>query len=133
MQAFIYITLTKSALTPYDPDLLRWVRATFPEVVIFDFDNHSAPALADYAIELIKRSDTTTIVFANSEAPEISLGSAMKLLQFMIRNKKQSIQLLLQGKHSIIEKMGKILGESGFYQTLEEEMVKERILTFFSQ
>lgn len=133
MQALIYIALTPSTLTTYDPDLLRWVRATFPEVVIFDFDSHSTAALADYAIELIKRADTTIVITANNDVPETPIGTAMKLLQFITREKKHAAQLLLYGKHTTIEKMGQALKEPRFYQTLEEQILKEKILAILSQ
>lgn len=130
MQALIYVALTKSTLTAYELDLLQWAKATLPEITIFDFDNHSASSLADYAIELIKRSDITIVVLANSEAEEVSLGPAMQLLQFITREKRYSVKLLLHGRHAIVEKMGKALKEPIFYQILEEKTVKEKILDF---
>lgn len=133
MQTLIYVALTPSTLTTYDPDLLQWIRATFPKVVIFDFDNHSSPALADYAIELIKRSDIVIVVITNNDVPEVPIGNAMRLLQFITREKKQAIQLLLYGRHAAIEKMWRAFKEPRFYQTVEEQTLKEKILALLSQ
>lgn len=132
MRALIYIALNPSMPTTYDPDLLQWVRTRFPEIVVFDFDNYSTAALADYAIELIKRADSAIVVIVNNGVPENPMGAAMSLFQFITREKKMATQLLLHGKHTIIEKMGQTL-DLRFYQTPEKQVLKEKISMFLSQ
>ncbi len=133
MNSMIYITIASSHWSSYDWPLIQWVRKVYPEVVIFDFDNHSKVEMADYAIKLIEKSDKVLVVVNNQAEKNATLGGILKVLQYLIRQQTKSIHLFLWGSHPIVEKMGNTLRSGKFYQNFEEKEIKEKISAILSQ
>jgi hypothetical protein len=122
MQALIYITIAENATFSYQVPLLDWAKQQPFDVLCYDFDNHSEAVVADYAIQLLNQADKALVVI-EYKTPSQQRNSVIKLLNKAVRQKNKDIKLILNGSNPVLEKMGKVLGETSFYadQSLENQ------------
>ncbi len=131
-QALIHITMAREAIFSYQLPLFRWIEDQPFQITCYDFDNHSEALLSDYAVLLLEHSKKILIVIeCEAPAPVQQKSVAIKLLNKAVRQKIKEIKLILNGSDPVLEKMGRVLGETHFYtnQSLEEQ--KALCLQFF--
>lgn len=135
MQVLIYIGIAETVWVSYEPDLVQWAKSTFPDIVILNLDNHSDALMTQHCLGLMKEANQLLVLFDNPDHCEASLGAIIKVLQAVTHQKfqYQSIKVMLMGKHTVIEKMGKVLDEDKFIQTTSLVDVKKEVSIFFNE
>ncbi len=81
-----------------------------PRVALFELDNYSARQMIGYAQEMIRRS-TLILVVVESWSDEANTGNLIRLFNQLSREKPANLQMLLLGRHPLVEKMERPLGD----------------------
>ncbi len=135
MKVLLHIDITETVWVPYESSLRQWAKAMFPDIIVLNVDNHSSLLLVQQSVQLIKEAKQFLLFFDNPAHNTVSLGVVMKILQTVPHHtfQSQSYQMILLGKHPIIEKMGKVLGEDKFLQTFSLPEAEQNILVYFNE
>lgn len=97
--------LAKATIRPsfdYQFPLQDFFKEQFPDFFLYDFDNFSEGLLVDYAIQLLNLAQQ--VVFVVEAVPNSPLGCLLKFIPHLHRQKTK-VQAMLQGKHSLLQKM----------------------------
>ena len=106
MNLFLYIQIMDKPeeVKFYNPTVFPKER--YPELIIYDFDNHSDSLIINYANKLLANSDKNIIYIETM--PESNFKSLMPLFTNFLDNPDHS-QFILQGNNTRLEKILSIL------------------------
>lgn len=101
----IQITNTPEDVKFYSP-IQTYIKEHYPNVVSYDFDNHSELHIIAYATKLISDSNNT-IIFIDTDA-DSNVSKLMPFLTNLLDN-PSGVKIILKGNHTRIDKMISIL------------------------
>jgi archaellum component FlaG (FlaF/FlaG flagellin family) len=127
---FIFIEINEVQKIVYYKEQIEWVKILLPGVQQIDFDNNSEGFIIDAAIEIIKNANKI-FVSINSSNPSLEPGRITRFMNHLVRQKNKKVNVILNGESTVLEKMGKTLGNDSFYQNLSSEDQKKLIQQFF--
>src|SRR5436190_23416675 len=125
MTVLIYIEITESPSEIYEKPFLNWLRNTYPDLTVFDFDNHSDPSLFAYAKQVIEKEEKIILVIDSERS--IPAPYILPIMEKIVKHKEKCF-LLLKGEHESIERMGKFLGEK-FVKVNDSSTLETKIMT----
>ncbi|TRX51626.1 hypothetical protein FNH22_23995 [Fulvivirga sp. M361] len=97
----------------------------------FDLDNYSDDLVTNTAIQAVDQAEKV-VVFITSSSPNSKLGSVLKLLNVLVRNKRQKL-LIYNGSHPMLDKMLGMFRDSEVYRDLNDTEVRHRTSAFLDQ
>lgn len=107
MQAVIYVEIANEMSFSYEKPILNFIKANYPHITLYDFDNHSDAMMIRYAIELLAQTDQVLIIIEAKESPANQLISFFeKLIQF-----PHMYKVLFNGSNMLAERMLGILAK----------------------
>jgi len=107
MNLFLYLQITDlpEGVKFYSP-ITAYIKEQYPDVILFDFDNHSDTIISSYATKLLADS-TNTVLFIESNL-DSNLSKLMPFLTNLLDN-PEGVKIILSGKNARLGKMISIL------------------------
>lgn len=130
MRVAIHIEIGELSKISYGKEILFWIRKSEPQIITFDFDNHSDPSLVNHGIELLHKGEEILIII-----DQVSSGNTSSLLRFvdiLVRNKKKSILVIYNGDDHFLDKMLGTLSTSQILRNIDVPSQKAKIKAFFN-
>jgi hypothetical protein len=127
---FIYIELNEAQKISYFKEQIKWVKNTFPQIHIIEFDNFSDGILVDIAIDQIKKS-TNIFVLIEVKNNTSEPGLITRFLNSLTRLKEKNFHFIFNGNYVILERMVKTFGEENVDHNLTLEEQIDQISHFF--
>lgn len=135
MQSLIYLRLDQQAPTSYTIPLLEAMKQQLPELTVFEFDNFSDAHIRQYGADLAKQSQRLAVVVAVAH-PDAPIAGLTTFFNHMLKNKPESLLLVLQGEQPVLEKMmitlAKATAGPNLYRDLSKEALNDLLQQFFS-
>jgi len=126
MGLFVYIAVRDDNTGIYQSPWEQWLRQHFPVWAFIDLDNQSDPSFLSYVQQAVKEHDRTIVLIELRTSLDTPLGSAFTFLQRLAREAGDQTAFLLQGKHPMLEKMGKAFRH--FHQSTSEEKTEQQLM-----
>ena len=125
MLTAINVDVCDSDFVPYEKPVLQFIKAINPQIVTFDFDNFSEPAIIDYAIDLLNQS-SEIIVLINLSAEEKG-KFLLKFMDSLTRQRSKKVYIFFNGEDALISKMLSVFPAEKVFRNLSASDRKEKI------
>ncbi|MEO1053020.1 MAG: hypothetical protein AAFX87_20465 [Bacteroidota bacterium] len=129
LNAFLHIEIAALEEVKFKKPITDFVRKLPEDITQFDIDNHSDAISLGYATQFIQNA-TKIYVMIDIRTRTTALGGVAKVMDLLCR-KNVPIRLVLLGRHTTLETMGKTLGEDNFFKNLSPEEQEKSIEDFF--
>ncbi|OEK06235.1 hypothetical protein [Roseivirga misakiensis] len=106
MILYLYLQIKPIDQINFTSPLGTWIKDNFKDLLIAELDNHSESYLTSQALPLIPKADKIVLHIEASDKEE--LGS-LKVLFEGLRKSKTSIDCIIHGKHTLLDKLLKML------------------------
>ena len=126
MELALYIQIKAQDQIAFGFPLSAWLKEQFPDITLVDADNFSDDLVINQELKMIKEADRCLLLV--DIAPEIKPGKSIRLLEAVLRDKREYTFIQLNGSNTTFEKMLKLC-KAEFSQNLTEEELKQAILS----
>lgn len=127
MKLFLQLELRKWQDTGYEKPLLSFASSLSSDVIGAEIDSQSESSIVELVIKLC--SQVHQIFILIQAQPDQPMGSALKLLNHLMRHDHQIHTIVLSGKHEQTEKLLSTLGQR-FKKDEDIKEIKELIKDF---
>jgi hypothetical protein len=127
MKLFLQLELRKWQESGYEKPLLSFASSLSSDVIGAEIDNQTESSIVDVVIKLCNQVNQIFVLL--QAQPDESIGSALKLLNHLLRNEQQIHAIVLSGNHEQAEKLLRTLNEK-FKKEDDQEKIKELIREF---
>jgi hypothetical protein len=127
MKLFLQLELRKWQESGYEKPLLSFASSLSSDVIGAEIDNQTESSIVDVVIKLCNQVNQIFVLL--QAQPDESIGSALKLLNHLLRNEQQIHAIVLSGNHEQAEKLLRTLNER-FKKEDDQEKIKELIREF---
>jgi hypothetical protein len=127
MKLFLQLELRKWQESGYEKPLLSFASSLSSDVIGAEIDNQTESSIVDVVIKLCNQVNQIFVLI--QAQPDESIGSALKLLNHLLRNDQQIHAIVLSGNHEQAEKLLRTLNER-FKKEDDQEKIKELIREF---
>ncbi len=127
MKLFLHLELRPWQNSGYEKPFLSFASSLSSDVIGTEIDNQSEGSIVDVATKLC--SQMSQIFILIQAQPEESIGSTLKLLNYLLRNEQQVHTIVLSGNHEQAEKLLRTLDQR-FKKEDDQEKIKEWIKDF---
>ena len=127
MKLFLQLDLRPWQKAAYEKPMLAFASSFSSDVIGAELDNQSEASIVDLVIKLCAQSQQVFIL-VNAQ-PEEPMGSALKLVNHLLRSEKQIHTIVLSGTHNQTERLLQTLG-ARFKKEDDPEKIKEWIKGF---
>jgi hypothetical protein len=127
MKLFLQLELRKWQESGYEKPLLSFASSLSSDVIGAEIDNQTESSIVDVVIKLCNQVNQIFVLL--QAQPDESIGSALKLLNHLLRNEQQIHVIVLSGNHEQAEKLLRTLNER-FKKEDDQEKIKELIREF---
>ena len=124
MKLFLSLYIVEDRLT-FNPSL-----PVENNISSFDLDNYSDDLVTNTAIQAVDQAEKV-VVFITSSSPDSKLGSVLKLMNVLARNKRQKL-LIYNGSHPMLDKMLGMFRDSEVYRDLTDKEVQHKTSIFLN-
>jgi hypothetical protein len=128
LRLFLQINISDWKEAGYSNPLLSFASSLADDIVGTDLDCQSEPIIADLVTRLIAEADRVFVLVVADDA-DIPLGSALKVLNHLLKVKEKIHLALLSGQHDTAEKMLKPL-QVNFKKQDDEGLIRKLIKQF---
>ncbi|HZX73204.1 MAG TPA: hypothetical protein VFE57_02205 [Cyclobacteriaceae bacterium] len=127
MRLFLQIDIGDWKQRNYQNPLVPYASSLAPDLMGTDIDNESESTVIDLVIKLIDQAESLFVfIVAN---PDTSIGSADKMLRYLLQHETKVFQLVMLGQHEAIEK-STLKFNGRFLQAENLDQVKKLIRDF---
>lgn len=124
MKAVVHIQLVEDYQElPFQTEFHQFVSTEFQEVEFFELDNFSGSEMISYAWEMIQRT-TLILLVVESRSGQAYPGKLIRLFNQIVKEKPAHLQIVLLGKHPVIEKIAKPLANQ-FRPILDRQQLEQ--------
>ncbi len=127
MKLFLQLELCKWQESGYEKPLLSFASSLSSDVIGAEIDNQTESSIVDVVIKLCNQANQIFVLI--QAQPDESIGSVLKLLNYLLRNELQIHAIVLSGNHEQAEKLLQTLNER-FKKEDDQEKIKELIREF---
>jgi hypothetical protein len=128
LRLFLQINISDWKETGYSKPLLSFASSLADDIIGTDLDCQSEPIVTELVTKLIGEAEKVFVLVVADNA-ELQLGSAMKVLNHLLRVKEKIHLALLSGHHETAEKMLKPL-QVNFKKQDDEGLIRKLIKQF---
>jgi hypothetical protein len=129
MKLFLHLELRKWQESGYEKPLLTFASSLSSDLIGAEIDNQSDASIADLVIRLCDQVQSVFILI--QAQPNEPLGSALKLLNHLLRTTQKIHSVVISGNHEPAQKLMATLGER-FKKEDNPEKIKILIKDFAS-
>ncbi len=127
MKLFLQLELCKWQESGYEKPLLSFASSLSSDMIGVEIDNQTESSIVDVVIKLCNQANQIFVLI--QAQPDESIGSVLKLLNYLLRNELQIHAIVLSGNHEQAEKLLQTLNER-FKKEDDQEKIKELIREF---
>ncbi len=113
----------------YTKEVLSWLRNLDAQIITFDFDNHSDPAIIGHGIDLLNKGEKVLVMI--NQLSKGSTASILKFVDSLTRNKSKSILVLFNGDDVHLNQMLNILAPGQLIKDADIDGQKNIAKNFF--
>jgi hypothetical protein len=128
LRLFLQINISDWKETGYSNPLLSFASSLADDIVGTDLDCQSEPIITELVTKLIAEADKVFVLVVADNA-NVPLGSALKVLNNLLKVKEKIHLALLSGQHDTAEKMLKPL-QVNFKKQDDEALIRKLIKQF---
>jgi hypothetical protein len=128
LRLFLQINIADWKETGYSSPLLSFASSLADDIVGTDLDCQSEPIVTELVTKLIDEAERVFVLIVADNAT-LPLGSALKVLNHLLRGKEKIHLALLSGDHDIAEKMLKPL-QVNFKKQDDDGLIRKLIKQF---
>lgn len=127
MNTLIYIEISEKINPSYEKEKISLIRSWFPDIQVFDLDNHSDPGLFDHIPRLTDTSERTVLLISLKDDTR---SARLTGIIEKIKKYRDKVLVILQGENPALENtLGKYFGDN-FLKKPSAEEEKNRIKYF---
>lgn len=127
MRLFLQIDVGNWKQRRYDSLLVPYASSLADDLIGTDIDSESESTVIDLVIKLTEQAESIFVFI--STMPEAPLGSADKMMRYLLQQKSKTNHIVILGENPVIEKSIRNFG-GRFLKTKSHEEVKDLIHNF---
>lgn len=123
---------TKYEDSYYQKPLIEHIKSTYPQVIVYEFDNHSDSLVTAQVFPLVAQASHIALVI--NEKTEGNIQGLLKFTENILKNKSKCNICFLNTKNTLLMKLFMPLGNEKIYQhtdfAQQKNMLAEWVQTF---
>ncbi len=130
MLVVIHIEIGAINKLSYTKEILSWLRDLYPQLVTYDFDNHSDAAIINYGMDLLKQGKRILVMI--NQISDENTRPLLKFTDCLIRNRAKSLLVIYNGTDPYLKQMLETLPKEKLIGNMDDAGQKAIIENFFS-